>query len=183
VRAGSLAFAVVLGQLGCNRSPASGSHAGHIEVQWSGGERGRLSGPATAEWCSVLRQLEIRGIQGDTGFAILIHPTDSIRSGQYSVAEPARPDSLPPAAVALRWVELTSVKGFQGESGSVSLHRAPSGEWSGRVSAAARSVSDTQRLAIDGTFKDLVIGTQARGCSRPAEADDSGAEPPDTPLH
>jgi hypothetical protein len=164
--------------------PAARDEAGQIEVHWTGSERGDLSGPATAEWCSVLRQLEIRGIRGDTGFAILLHPTDTIPGGEYKVLDPIRAESLPPAAaIALRWTALTSVKGFQGESGSVALQRAPNGQLSGQVKAALRSVSDTQRLRIDGNFKDLRVRPQSRGCTRPVELPDSGAQPADTQLH
>jgi hypothetical protein len=184
VKSGIVALAVVLSGVGCNRPPTSRAEVGQIEVNWTGSERGGLSAPATAEWCSILRQLEIRGVRGDTGFAMILHPTDTVTPTKYRVMDPAGAESLPPAAaIALRWVAVTSVKGFQGESGSVSLHRAPSGEWSGRLTAAARSVSDTHKLTIDGTFKDLQVRPQARGCIRPVEPPDSGAQPLDTPLH
>jgi hypothetical protein len=184
-----MALTVVLGGMGCDRLPLSRDKGGQLEVHWSGSERGALSAAATAEWCSILRQLEIRGVRGDTGVAIVVHPVDTISARQYRLTKPEQAESLPPAAsIALRWVALSSIKGFQGESGSVNLHRAPSGEWSGQVRAAVRSVSDTQRLTIDGTFKDLRIRTQARGCVRPvedstAESPDSGAQLPDTQLH
>jgi hypothetical protein len=184
VKPGIVVLAVVLGGLGCNRPPASRNEAGHIEVHWTGSERGGLSAPAIAEWCSVLRHLEIRGVRGDTGFAILVHPVDTIAATHYKVMDPTRAESLPPAAaVALRWVALTSIKGFQGESGSVILRRATSGEWSGQLTAALRSVSDTQRLAVDGNFKDLRFRPQARGCTSTVEPLDSGAQPADTQLH
>jgi hypothetical protein len=179
-----VALAVVLGAMGCNRLLTSRNEGGQIKVHWTGSETGGLSAPATAEWCSVLRQLEIRGIRGDTGFAVVLHPVDSITGREYRVMNPARAESLPPAAaIALRWAALTSVKGFQGESGSVVLQRTPTGAWSGRVTAAVRSVSDTQRLTIEGNFNDLLVRPQARGCTRPAEPVDSGAQPSDTQLH
>jgi hypothetical protein len=184
VKSSIVALAVLLSGLGCNRLLTSRNEGGQIEVHWTGSERGGLSAPATAEWCAILRQLEIRGIRGDTGFAIALHSVDSITGREYRVMEPARAESLPPAAaIALRWAALTSVKGFQGESGSVVLQRAPSGEWSGQVTAVLRSVSDTQRLTIDGKFKNLLVHPQARGCARPAEPVDSGAQPSDTQLH
>jgi hypothetical protein len=184
VKSSIMALAVVLSGVGCNRFLTLRNEGGQIEVHWTGSDRGRLSAPATAEWCAILRQLEISGIRGDTGFAMVLHPVDSITGREYRVMEPARAESLPPAAaIALRWAALTSVKGFQGESGSVVLQRASSGEWSGRVTAAVRSVSDTQRLTIEGNFENLLIRPQARGCTRPAEPVDSGAQPSDTQLH
>src|SRR3954470_18170325 len=138
-----MALTVVLSALGCDRLPLSRDTGGQIEVHWIGSERGALSAPATAEWCSIRRQLEIRGGRGDTGVAIIVHPVDTISGRQYRLTNPEQAESLAPAAsVALRWVALTSIKGFQGESGSVNLQRAASGEWSGRLRAAVRSVSD-----------------------------------------
>src|SRR4051812_6349818 len=184
-----MALIVVLVGIGCDRLPMSRDKGGQIEVQWSGSERGTLSAAATAEWCSILHQLEIRAVRGDTGVAIVVHPVDTISAREYPLTKPENAESLPPAAsIALRWVAQSSVKGFQGESGSVNLNRAPSGEWSGKVRAAVRSVSDTQRLIVNGTFKDLRIRAQARGCVRPVqestvEPPDSGAQPRDTQLH
>jgi hypothetical protein len=176
-------LALVLAGLGCNRAPASRGGAGQIDVRWEGSESGRLSGSATAEWCSILRLFEIRSIRGDTGFAIAVYPKDTVTTGEYRVVDPAKADSLRPAAgFALRWATLTAIKGFQGESGSVVLQRGPAGGLSGRITAGARSVTDTQRIALDGSFKDLVIRPQTRGCTRPVKPM-GDAEPSDTQLH
>jgi hypothetical protein len=179
------ALAIVLAGLpGCNREPASRGGAGRIDVRWTGGERGRLSGRATAEWCPILRLLEIRAIRGDTGIALAIYPADTIIPGKYRVIDPAKAESLPPAAgIALRWATQIAIKGFQGDSGSVVLDRTRSGELSGRVTAIARSVTDTQRVTVDGSFQDLTIGPQARGCAPPSKHPDEDAEPSDTQLH
>jgi hypothetical protein len=179
------ALAIVLvGLLGCNQAPAFRGGAGQIDVRWTGSERGRLTGGATAEWCSILRLLEIRAIRGDTGIALAIYPADTIIPGEYRVIDPAKAESLPPAAgIALRWASQTAIKGFQGESGSVVLERSRSGVLSGRIAAAARSVTDTQRVAIDGTFRGLTIRPQARGCAPPLETFDEDAQPRDTQLH
>jgi hypothetical protein len=175
---------VLVGLPGCNREPASRIGAGQIDVRWTGSERGRLSGRATAEWCPILRLLEIRAIRGDTGIALAIYPADTITPGQYRITDPAKAESLPPAAsIALRWATQVAVKGFQGESGSVALDRARSGELSGRITAAARSVTDTQRVTIDGSFRDLMVRPQARGCAQPSKDPDEDAEPSDTQLH
>lgn len=175
---------VLVGLPGCNREPASRGGAGEIDVRWMGSERGRLSGRATAEWCSILRLLEIRAIRGDTGIALAIYPADTITPGQYRIIDAAKAESLPPAAgIALRWATQNAVKGFQGESGSVVLSRSRSGELSGRITAAARSVTDTQRVTIDGSFRDLMIRPQARGCARPSKHPDEDAQASDTQLH
>jgi hypothetical protein len=178
------ALAIVLvGLPGCNRAPASRGGAGQIDVRWTGSERGRLSGRATAEWCSILRLLEIRAVRGDTGIALAIYPADTITPGEYRVLDPAKAESVPPAAgIALRWATQIAIKGFQGESGSVVLDRSTSGELSGRVTAGARSVTDTGRLEVTGTFRDLAVRASTRGCDRP-DADTLDAPSGDTLVH
>jgi hypothetical protein len=168
----------------CQRAPASRRGAGQLDIQWSGNDPGKLSGPAIAEWCAVLRVLEIRGIRGDTGVAVAIYPGDTLLApGRYPVVRPTVVDSLSHANIGVRWASETSIKGFQGESGSIVVERAGSGELTGRVSAAARSVTDTAGLTINGSFKDLTIRPQARGCVRPPVAPDTNAQPSDTSLH
>jgi hypothetical protein len=155
-----------------------------MEVSWTGSARGDLSGRATAEWCGILRLLEIRGIRGDTGIAIAIYPADTIKVGQYPVRVPARAEPLLPAAVvALRWTTETAVKGFQGESGSVRLDRSTAGVLSARMTAVAQSVTDTQRISVQGTFRDLTVRPQTRGCIKPAGPPSENAQPSDTLLH
>jgi hypothetical protein len=185
VKRSVMALAILLGGLpGCNRQLASRGGAGQIDVRWTGSDSGRLSGGATAEWCAILRLLEIRAIRGDTGVALAIYAADTITPGQYRIIDPAKAESLPPAAgIGLRWATQNAVKGFQGESGSVVLDRSRSGELSGRITAAARSVTDTQRVTIDGSFRDLMVRPQVRGCARPSKDPDEDAEPSDTQLH
>jgi len=180
----TLLFLLLLATSACHRPPAARRGTGEVDFRWTGSEQGKLSGPAIAEWCAVLRVLEIRGIRGDTGVAVAIYPADTLLApGHYRVVRPATVESLSHANIGVRWASQTSIKGFQGESGSVVVERARSGELTGRVSAAARSVSDTQQLAIDGTFKDLTIRPQARGCVRPVNHPDTNAQRSDTQLH
>ena len=167
----------------CHRKTTPQRTVGQIDVHWIGGERGKLSGPAIAEWCPVLRVLEIRGIRGDTGIAVAVYPADTLTPGKYRIVLPASADSFARANIGLRWASETSIKGFQGETGSVVVERARSGELAGRVTAAARSIADTQRVTIEGSFKDLTIRPQARGCVRPNQHPDSNAQPRDTQLH
>jgi hypothetical protein len=168
----------------CQRAPASPRSTGQLDIEWTGSDRGKLSGPAIAEWCAVLRVLEIRGIRGDTGVAVAIYPGDTlVVPGRYRVVRPTTVDTLSHANIGVRWASETSIKGFQGESGSVIVERARSGELTGHVSAAARSVTDTAQLTISGSFKDLTIRPQPRGCVRSPEHRDSNAQPSDTSLH
>jgi hypothetical protein len=158
---------------GCRRDFGRSSGSGHLDARWTGKEEGRISAPATAEWCAIRKLLEIRAIQGDTGLALALYPADTIVAGEYRVVDPPKAESLPRAAgVALRWMTQNAIRGFQGESGAVVLERSRSGTISGRVAARARSATDTMRVDISGTFRDLTVRPHARGCAAP--------EPPDS---
>jgi hypothetical protein len=135
-------------------------------------------------------------VQGDTGIALALYPTKAITAGVYRVTDPARAESLPPAAgVAVRWPTQNLVQGFQGDSGVVQLERSGSGLFSGRVGARARSVVDTQRIRLSGNFRDLAVRPDTRGCppadsalnadsARNEEAEfGEDAEPPNTGVH
>ena len=172
------------GLLGCSPSPASGGSAGQLDVRWTGSEQGGLSTRATAEWCGVLRLLEIHGIRGDTGVALAIYVADTVKAGEFPVIDPVKAESLPPAAaLALRWASRTSIIGFQAESGLVVLEQSRPTGLSGRISAAARSVTDTQRISVEGEFRELTIRPQTRGCAPRPKAAGDDAQPRDTQLH
>jgi hypothetical protein len=142
---------------------------GHLVVRWDGPRDGSISGPATAGWCAVRRVLQIRTIHGDTGIALALYPGKTLRPGAYPVVDPVKAESVPPAAgVALRMLTQNLVQGFQGDSGRVHLERSSSGRFSGTVQARARSVVDTQRIRLAGTFRELRVVTDTAGCS-PAE--------------
>jgi hypothetical protein len=166
---------------GCRQGAGSGGGSGRLDVRWTGTEGGRIARPATAEWCARHKRLEIQAIQGDTGIGVAIYPVDSIVAGEYRVLPPARAESLPPAAgVALRWLSKASVRGFRADTGTVVLERGRAGTLSGSVAARARSVTDTQRVEINGTFQELTVMPQSRGCIPPAAPEGSGAPSADT---
>jgi hypothetical protein len=158
-----------------------------LEVRWSGTERGSVAAAATAEWCAPLRLLEIQSLAGDSGVALAIYPAESLTPGKYGVQAPTRADSLrPAAALALRWPGPTSVKGFQGDTGSVMLRRHGSGLVSGTLAARARSVADTGRIDVSGSFQNLAVRPATRGCARSDTASaDTGKRAPaaDTLVH
>jgi hypothetical protein len=179
----------------CGQAPLPETGPGHFEVRWKGAGEGGVSGTALATWCAVRRVLEIRLVQGDTGIALALYPTKAPSAGVYRVTDPARAESLPPAAgVAVRWPTQSLVQGFQGDSGVVQLEESGSGLLSGRVSARARSVVDTQRIRLSGDFRDLTVRPDTRGCppADSARADSAlkeeaaigdDAEPLDTGVH
>ena len=142
---------------GCTGGERADAGPARLEMEWSGQNKGRLAAPATAEWCDSLKVLEIRALSGDSGIAIALYPTDTIRSDSYAVMPPAKADSVPPAAaVALRYFGETSVKGYQGDSGRVLVRATTGGRVSGRFSASLKSAPDGSRLRAGG-------GTRALG--------------------
>jgi hypothetical protein len=168
---------------GCRLMPQRPAEAGHLEAKWSGSDGGKISTPASAEWCAARRLLEIRAVQGDTGIALALYPKDTLVAGRYRVMDPLKAESLPPAAaVALRWFTENAVKGFQGDTGTVFLDRSPSGELGGSISAGARSVVDTQRVTVKGTFEGLTV-RPSPDCVPAGKGSERDARPNDTVVH
>lgn len=152
----------------CRPAARGTTDSGRLDLEWTGSDPGRISGPATAEWCATRRMLEVRAVQSDTGVALALYPGETLAAGEYRVVDPVKAESVPPSAgVALRWFAENAVKGFQGNSGTVTLERSKSGQLSGDVIAEGRSVVDTQEVAITGTFRDLNVRRQSRGCAAP----------------
>jgi hypothetical protein len=142
-----------------------------------------MSTGATAGWCAPRHMLEVRGIQGDTGVALVLYPAETLTAGVYRVVPPTRAESLAPAAaLALRWLTPKTVQGFRGESGTVTLERSRTGQVSGEIKARARSVVDTQRVTVTGSFRDLMLRLEPTACAAPARPA-SAAEPVDTGVH
>ncbi|HET6796724.1 MAG TPA: hypothetical protein VFH40_06130 [Gemmatimonadales bacterium] len=154
-------LALLVGLAGCPGRTSTGT----LELRWKGTERGVVTGSATGQWCDLLRLLEIRVVKGDTGVAVAIYPRNTLVAGTYPIRAPLKAESLPPAAaVALRWAGPTAVKGFQGESGNIVLERSSGGAVSGRLTAAARSATDTGFLELTGQFRDLAVQSSKLGC-------------------
>ncbi|HEY8196730.1 MAG TPA: hypothetical protein VIG04_07115 [Gemmatimonadales bacterium] len=149
--------------------------AGRLAAQWAGADSGKISAPATAEWCAARLRLEVRAIQGDTGLAVALYPVDSIESDSYPVLDPTRADSVrPSASVGLRLFSQTAVKGYRGDSGAVLLVRLSSGRLSGKVTAWVRGVPNREQVTLSGKFDRVAVLPQERGCV--AEPPDSNAD-------
>jgi hypothetical protein len=163
----------------CERPPRPEQTAGRLTAQWTGSDTGRMEASARAEWCDSLSLLEIRAMHGDTGLAVAVFPTAApVTADSYPVDRPSRVGPKPPtSAVAMRWFAETAVRGFQGERGAVVIERVDD-RVSGRFHSAMRSVTDTQRIDLSGSFSDVRVVRAARGCvSRPeTEPGDSGVD-------
>ena len=175
----------VLWVAACSRGGASEQRTGSLEVEWTGADTGKLSAPAIAEWCDSLGVLELRAIHGDTGFALALYPADSggpAGPGRYRVRPPARGTARPWSALALRWFAETSIRGFKGDSGAVTVESAATGTTAGRFDASLRSATDASKLTVKGSFKGLTVTPAGPECAgRPISPDDEdeATEPTD----
>jgi hypothetical protein len=159
----------------CSRERSTESTGGTLEARWIGSDTGKLVAPAVAEWCGKLRMLELRAVHGDTGIALALYPADSLTTGDYPAVAPERGDSTRPSAtVAMRWFAETSIRGFRGDSGSVTLAVTGAGVGAGDFGARLRSTTEGSRLTLTGSFRGLTV--------RPAPPDCAGVarEPVDT---
>jgi hypothetical protein len=162
----SLGFLMLGLALACQPRDRQADIAGEMTVRWDGSRDGGMTAPAFATWCEPRRLLEIRSIRGDTGIALALYPPKRITAGAYSIVEPARAESLPPAAgVAVRWLARNIVQGFRGDSGELQLERSSTGQLSGQVHARARSVVDTQRIRLTASFRDLTPRPDSLNCT------------------
>lgn len=166
---------LVAGGLGCHPE-SQGTVDGRLSVRWTGPDTASFSSRAVAEWCASLHLLEIRAIAGDTGAGIVLYPADTIGPGVYPVQRPEGPDSTrpPSAAVALRWFSKTTIMGYQGDSGRVTVERTPDGSLAGRFAVGARPLVTGARLAATGTFEDLRIVTAPSTCAGREPRDSAG---------
>jgi hypothetical protein len=161
----------------CSPAESEARPAGSLEAQWVGGDTGKLVAPAVAEWCDSLRMLELRAVRGDTGIALVLYPADTLVPGEYRMLVPERADSVrPAAAVALRWFAETAIRGFRGDSGSLTLDSLAPGAGSGRFSASLRSATDGTRLTVTGSFRGLTVTPASPDCAgSPEDAEDPDA--------
>jgi hypothetical protein len=158
---------------GCAREKPPAGSAGTIEAQWVGADTGKLVAPAVAEWCDSLRMLELRAVHGDTGIALLLYPAESLTAGEYRMVLPERGDSVrPSAAVALRWFAETSIWGFRGDGGSLTLASVAPGAVAGRFKAKLRSATEGSRLDLTGSFQGLTVGSAPADCAGIAQDPD-----------
>jgi hypothetical protein len=172
---GRLALIGLVSAAACSRERSAVSPRGTLEVQWIGSDTGKLVAPAVAEWCGNLRMLELRAVHGDTGIALALYPADSLSAGDYPTVPPERGDSTrPSAAVAMRWFAETSIRGFRGDSGSVTLAATGPGVGAGSFAARLRSTTEGSRLNVTGSFRGLTVHPAPPDCAGVAR------EPADT---
>ena len=169
VRSGIAAVALggvaVMAATACGDSSEAAPGA-RLSARWTGADTAAFSGPAVAEWCAPLRILEIRAAAGDTGLGIVLYPPDSLEAGAYPVRRPDMADTArpPSAAVALRWFSQTTVLGYQGDTGRVTLERERDGSLAGRFNVGARPFVTGSRLHLTGQFEGVPVTAAPAGC-------------------
>jgi hypothetical protein len=71
----------------------------------------------------------------------------------------------PSAAIALRYFAETSIRGFRGDTGTVTLEALGPGTGAGRFSAQLRSATEGSRLIVTGTFEGLTVTRGPADCA------------------
>jgi hypothetical protein len=163
---GRLAMSGLVMAAACSREKPPSAPESTLEVQWVGSDTGKLVAPVVAEWCDSLRLLELRATRGDTGIALALYPADSLSPGNYPTAPPERADSTrPSAAVAMRWFAETSIRGFRGDSGAVSVAATGPGVGAGRFAGRLRSTTEGSVLRVSGSFRGLTVRPAPPDCA------------------
>jgi hypothetical protein len=161
---------------GCRpRIRAERADGARLQVHWTGADTADFSASAVAERCDSLELLEIRATSGDTGIALALYRSGPVEPGDYPIRPPAQARAtLPSAALALRFTARTSVLGFRGDSGKISLRRSAAGELFGSFRAGASAAAGRGRLTLDGSFEGLRVRPAARSCAGETAPVDSG---------
>jgi hypothetical protein len=157
--------AVALGLFGCG-AMARGQEKGRLEANWTGGDKGRMSGHATALWCGAGKTAQLTAIQGDTGLGFLIHATDSLVAGRYPIVDAASARArAPSAALGLRLIAQAAVVGYQGRSGTLTLEQVGGARISGRFDAKAiPAAMSAGSISVNGRFLDVAVAPGGPEC-------------------
>jgi hypothetical protein len=143
-----------------------GPWGGRFDASWTGSEKGRMSGQATAAWCRETHTAVLTAVRGDTGVSLLIHPAESLAAGRYPILEPGSArQTVPAAAAALRLVSTTAVVGYQSQSGTLTLESAAGGGLSGRFEVTAKITSERAgTVKLTGRFRDVRLAPGGTLC-------------------
>ncbi len=131
---------------------------GSFHASWAGLDTGRVTGKPHATWCPGARRLEISAVQGDQGVGLALYPDSSPEAGAYPAFDPGA-DTVrrPGVAAGLRWFSESAVRGYQGDSGSLTLTR--EGErLSGRFGFRLRSLEGADTVRMSGEFSGAAPG-------------------------
>lgn len=140
---------------------------GVISVQWAGAVRGKFNVRGSSRWCATDSLLEVSAIRGDSGFGMALIEPDSIRPGQHPVVAPSVPVPWRPMAIAaLRWVTDTAVKGFEANSGNISVTEVQGGSVSGTIDVRLKQTDTDDTIRLTGRFTKIPIEGAVSPCGR-----------------
>ena len=157
---------------GCRSNAASAEpgavlEPGRVRIEWSGSSSGRFAAQAVARWCATDTLVEILAMRADTGVGLILLVRDSIDAGDYPIAA-ARSFSnrRPGASLAVRWLDTSSVRGYEGVRGRVVLTAggALAGTFETLLRANGGPASDT--LALRGELGGITPVTADSLCGR-----------------
>jgi hypothetical protein len=164
-RLGGLAGAASLLTLAGIVACAGSSSAGRLEAAWTGADTAKFDAPVTGLWCSGERFLELSAVQADTGIGLVLYPTDSLVAGDYPLFDPRGGTvTRPGAVVASRWFSQTLIKGYQSDSGMVTLRFSPSRKLSGQFGGRLHTVQGSGVLQLRGGFSEVRLGSSPLSC-------------------
>ncbi len=154
--AGLLSATLVL--LGCAAKDTAGGQ-GELTVEWLGADTGGISTAPRTVWCRGDTVLKIVATKGEDGIGVALFPTMEPVPGAYDIFDPVA-DSVrrrPGAVVASRWVRDKNVAAYQGDSGSVSLTREPTG-LAGTFAVRLHGVNSGDTIRMTGHFGGITPG-------------------------
>lgn len=136
-------------------------------MQWSGTSSGRIVAPAEASWCARDSLLEVIASRNDTAVGFALLPKDSLGPGTYSVFSttvfiPFRPQ----ANVAMRYLEPTELRGYEGMSGRVTLTETAGNRVSGDLEATLKLQSGPDTVRLVARFRRLTVRPALPSCGR-----------------
>jgi hypothetical protein len=136
-----------------------------LSASWKGVDSGQLAAPATAAWCASGGLLEIMAIANDSGVAVLLYPTDGLRSGSFAVVDPLHQRvHAGAAALGARWTSEEAIVGFRGVSGGVRL-RVENGSLAGDMDAKMlRPGFSAESLWFKGSFTGVRADSGPTAC-------------------
>lgn len=135
---------------------ACGPGARALHVAWTGGDTGTVTLPARARHCPGA-PIELLAASGDTGVMLALYGGEPLRAGTYRVTDPTlAPTQRPAATLGARWLDSTTIAGYRGADGTVTLTEAAP-RLSGSFSARARLLDGSREITLTGEFRGVPV--------------------------
>ena len=151
----------------CRSGAGSPPSDGELGSRWAGGSPGQFRAPATALWCARDTLLELLAVRNDTAVGFALLPKDTLAAGVYSIfASQVFIAFRPQANAAVRWLDQTELKGFEGASGVVTLSESGAAGVSGAFEVALHRTGTPDSLKLTGSFVRVPVGKAIEACGR-----------------